>query len=381
MRTKLARITFTATLCLVSSLHLGCNGTKANPEHGQSSPAAITAPPGTEYAASGIEGIATMTIKAVPVPDYLDLPAQIQADPTLVVHVFTPVGGRITEMKVRPWDHVVKGQTLAILESSDLARAVADYHKALADNRVKQEALARATYLFAHSAIARKDLQQAQGDAEIAQAEVQAARAQIQVFGMDPDHAGNQLRVVAPRSGVILDVGAAQGEFSNGLAAPQPLCTIADLSTVWAVGDLLEKDFASVKAGEAAKLTLVALLGRTWEGRVALISSAVDPVTRTLKLRVVLGNRDTQLRPDMFGTLRLVRAKSTGMVVPNTAVLREGTAAYVFVERSPGRFERRTVTLGGEVEGKQVQVLRGLDPGATVVVEGADLLRSATAAQ
>jgi membrane fusion protein, heavy metal efflux system len=378
MKAKLAPIIPLAALCLFSGLLiLGCNETKANQERAQGAAQGEAAPGTSEFVASGGEGVRTMTLKPITVTDYLVLPAHIEADSTQVVHVFSPAGGRITEMKVRPWDHVVKGQTLAILESSDLARAVADYHKALTDSQVKQKALERATYLFAHSAIAEKDLQQAQGDAEMAQAEVQAARAQIQVFGMDPDRAEKQLRVVAPRSGVILDVGAAQGEFSNALAAVQPLCTIADLSTVWAMGDLLEKDYSSVKGGEPADLTLVAFPGRTWKGRVSLISSAVDPVTRRLKLRVVLPNQGFSLRPDMFGTLRLARANRPGIVVPDTAVLREGTAAFVFIERSPGHFVRRAVKLGAEVAAGQIEVMSGLDSGETVVVGGADLLRSA----
>ena len=87
------------------------------------------------------KGIQTRIARTSTVPEYLDLPAHIEPDPTRVVHVFAPAGGRITEMKVRPWDRVEKGQTLATLESSDLARAVADYHKALVDNQVKQKAL------------------------------------------------------------------------------------------------------------------------------------------------------------------------------------------------------------------------------------------------
>ena len=130
----------------------------------------------------------------------------IEADPTRVVHVYPPTGGRIVEMKVRPSDHVEKGQLLALLESNDLSRAVADYHKAKVDAEVKQGALARAEDLLAHNAIAQKDYQQAQGEAKIAQAELEATAQLIRVFGMDPEHASTELRVVAPRSGVVLDL-------------------------------------------------------------------------------------------------------------------------------------------------------------------------------
>ena len=376
MRRRLAICLAAAILCLaLVTLLAGCGDSRAKQDS-----AAQTAASGTglagEYVAPNASGIITAKVQLSAVPNYLELPAQIQADPTRVVHVYAPAGGRITEMKVRPWDRVEKGQTLAILDSSDLARAVADYHKALIDQEVKQKELDRATYLYAHSAIAQKDLQQAQGDAQMADAEVQAARAELQVLGADPDHAGAQLRVVAPRPGVVLDIGASQGEYSNALSAAQPLCTIADISSVWAVGDIYEKDLSAARSGETAQVTLDAYPGQTWNGRVSAVSDAVDPNTRTLHLRVVLPNPSGKLKPAMFGSVRLLRSTSQGIVVPSTAVIREGNMAYVFVSEGNGRYQRRTVTLG-RTFGESIEIEDGVKPGDTVVTQGALLLREA----
>jgi cobalt-zinc-cadmium efflux system membrane fusion protein len=145
----------------------GSGSGQDNAQAGQSA-----APSDNEYVATDAKGIQTITVKSSAVPDYLVLPAHIEADPTRVVHVYPPAGGRIVEMKVRPSDHVEKGQLLALLESNDLSRAVADYHKAKVDAEVKQQALTRAEDLLAHHAIAEKDYQQAQGDAKMAQAEL-----------------------------------------------------------------------------------------------------------------------------------------------------------------------------------------------------------------
>jgi membrane fusion protein, heavy metal efflux system len=378
MKRRLASLTVFSAAVLSLGLGMllaGCGDSPARQDSAGQNPANSATPAG-EYVAANASGIVTAEVQLSAVPNYLELPAQIQADPTRVVHVYAPAGGRITEMKVRPWDRVEKGQTLAILDSSDLARAVADYHKALIDNQVKQKELDRATYLYAHSAIAQKDLQQAQGDAQMAEAEVQAARAQLQVLGADPDHAGAQLSVVAPRSGVVLDIGASQGEYSNALSAAAPLCTIADISTVWAVGDIYEKDLIAARSGEAAVVTLDAYPGQTWNGRVSAVSDAVDPNTRTLHLRVVLPNPGAKLKPAMFGSIRLLRSTSQGIVVPSTAVIREGNMAYAFVSEGNGRYQRRTVTLG-RTFGDSIEVENGLKPGDTVVTQGALLLREA----
>lgn len=329
-----------------------------------------------EYVAPDSKGIQTQIVRTTTIPEYLDLPAHIEADPTRVVHVFAPAGGRIVEMKVRLWDRVERGQTLATLESSDLARAVAEYHKALVDNQVKQKALSRSQDLLDHHAIAQRDFEQAQGDADQAKAEVEATREQVQVFGMDPDHASTQLVVKAPGSGLILEIGAAPGEFSQALSAPTPLCTIADISSVWAVGDVYEQDLSAAKSGQNADLTLNAYPGRRWTGRVSVVSGAVDPGTRTLQVRIVVPNSDALVKPGMFGAIRVLKSSAPGIVVPAAAVIREGNDSYMFVGKGNDRFERRSIKIGRSIDGT-MEILSGVSAGDTIVTDGALLLRSA----
>jgi len=329
---------------------------------------------GAEYVAFDAKGIQTITVKATVVPNYLELAAHIEADPTRVVHVFAPAGGRITELKVRPWERVEKGQTLALLESSDLARAMADYQRGVADNEVKQKQLARAQDLLAHHAIAEKDFQQAQADAQMAKAALDAAREQILVLGMDPDTASAQLRVTAPRSGAVLEVNAAQGEFSKSLDAPMPLCTIADITTVWALGDVFEKDLSAVKSGQEATVTLNAYPGESWKGQISVVSDTVDPVTRTLHVRVILPNSNMRIKPAMFGSIRILRSNSQGILVPTSAVIREGNSAYIFVDKGNGKYERRNVKLARSFDGS-LEIASGISPGDTIVSEGGLLLR------
>jgi cobalt-zinc-cadmium efflux system membrane fusion protein len=352
----------------------GCGGSDSasSPTQSSASPAATSQ--GSEYVASDAKGIQTMTVKSSAVPEYLDLAAHIEADPTRVVHVFAPAGGRITELKISPWQHVAKGQTLALLESGDLARAVADYHRALADDQVKQKQLSRADDLLAHHAIAEKDFQQAQADSQMAKATLEAAREQIFAFGMDPDHAASQLSVQAPRAGIVLDVGASSGEFSKSLDAPMPLCTIADITTVWAVGDVYEKDVTAIKTGEQAQVTLNAYPDEHMSGKVSVVSDTVDPVTRTLHVRVVLPNGNARLKPAMFGLIRILRSSSQGILVPTAAVVREGTEAYVFVGKGNGKYERRNIKIARSFDGS-LEISSGINAGDTIVSEGALLLR------
>ena len=177
-------------------------------------------------------------------------------------------------------------------------------------------------------------------------------------------------------TGIVTDIGAASGEFSTALAAPAPLCTIADISTVWAVGDIFEKDLAAAKSGEAATVTLNAYPGQQWTGRVSVISDTVDPITRTLHLRVILPNPGDRIKPSMFGSIRVLRSSNSGILLPASAVVREGNDSYVYVGKGNGRFERRNVTLGRSVDGS-LEILSGLRPGDTIISQGALLLRAA----
>ena len=99
---------------------------------------------------------------------------------------------------------------------------------------------------------------------------------------------------------LVLDIGAASGEYSKSLDAPQPLCTIADISTVWALGDIYERDFAGIKMGEQAQVTLDAYPNQRWPGRVGVRSDVVDPTTRTLHLRVERCCRTAQAIAEHF---------------------------------------------------------------------------------
>jgi cobalt-zinc-cadmium efflux system membrane fusion protein len=328
------------------------------------------------YLAADAKGVQTITVATQQIPDYLEIPGKVAPDPTRVVHVFPATGGRVVEMRVRPWDRVSKGQTLAIIESSEASRALSDYLKARTDAELKKKSLERSNDLFAHHAIAEKDLQQAQADSQSADAEMKAAVDQLHLMGVDPAGSNDQLKVLAPRSGVILDVGAASGEFSKSLDAPQPLCTIADLDTVWIEGEIFEKDVKGLRPGEAAEITLSAYPGEKWSGRISVVGDAVDPATRTLKVRVELANPKLRLKPDMFATVRLLRSTSQGLLIPTAAVDREGQAAFVFVGTGNNKFERRSVTLGRNF-GQNIEVVSGLAPGAVIVSEGSVLMRGA----
>lgn len=307
------------------------------------------------------------------IPDTLELAAKAQADPTKVVRIFPPASGRVVAIDVKPGDHVRRGQTLGILNSSDVASARSDYAKANIEAERARRVLDRQKLLFEHGAAAEKDYIDARAQADAARAELARAQQRLELLNVSPTASSDRVPLIAPASGVVLDVSAAAGEFSKSLESANPLITIADLSAIWIVGDVYEKDIAKLDHGKPVTITLQAYPGQQWSGRIESISGALDPVTRTLKVRVALANADQRIKPDMFGTIHVKSGTHQALVVPATAIIREGSTTTTFV-KSGGRTEQRAVTTGQTIDGN-VEITGGLHAGDEVAAEGAELLK------
>lgn len=309
------------------------------------------------------------------VSDTLQIPARIQADPARVVRVFPPAGGRLIRVTVRPGDFVAKGQIVAVLESSDVSQARSDLIKAQAEADKSSRGLDRAKLLFDHQVISERDYEDAKAQQIEDASELQRAKARLQVLGASLTGADNEVNVKAPISGTVLDIGSTTGELSKSTDNANPICTIADLNTVWIMGDVFEKDLPDVHVGEPITLTVNAYPNRQWDGKISLVSQAVDPNTRTVKVRVVSANPKREFMPDMFASLQIKRPAREALVVPASALLHEGGDTTVMVKKADNDYERRLVSVR-PVGNDNVVVTAGLKSGETVVVEGAALLRS-----
>jgi cobalt-zinc-cadmium efflux system membrane fusion protein len=313
-------------------------------------------------------------------------PGKIDANPNRVSKLLLPVSGRITSVLVKMGDSVRKDQPLLTMQSPDADAAMSAYltaQAALAQARaglVKAQADDdRSVDLFAHNAVAKKDvlsadslLAQAKAAVEQAQAARQASARRLTVLGLKSDGFEQQVVVRAPLSGKVLDLSVVPGEFRNDTT--QALMTIADLSTVWVTSQVPESYIRFVQPGERLEISLVAYPGETFEGRVSRIADTVDPQTRSVRVEAEMDNRGGRFRPEMFGSIHHIEALSPTLVLPAGAVIQRGDKTVVFVETAPGRFEQRQVSIGPRA-GSVVRVLNGVTAGESIVVDGGMLLQ------
>jgi len=310
--------------------------------------------------------------------------------------------GRIVNFYAGQGSVVHKGQKLADLESADIDEAEADYLKALNDlenaNRTSAAEIKfnQATYdrtkLLVEKEISpAKNLQQAEHDLDLAKAnaantistakvELANAKRHLMILGVSESAIDSMAKkqnlgsslfpLVAPISGTVVErdgsIGATVGSDAN-------VFKIVDLSSVWIDANVFEKDLNRVHMGESVKVTVPAIPNASFVGRVILISTVVDPDTRTVKVRTQVANPGGELKPDMFANVEIVTAAhTTAITIPLASVLDDGGKSVVFVQTDKG-YEKREVTLGLKSDDR-VEISQGLSVGDKVVTKGNYLL-------
>jgi hypothetical protein len=208
-----------------------------------------------------------------------------------------------------------------------------------------------------------------------------AARRRLGLWNIPQDQIDSLERTGEARRAIVLrspmDGEIAEKMVTEGQAV-QPgdnLFLIADRSVLWVDLAVFEMDARSVRIGSAVAITVDALPGKTYEGRVTFIHPTVDEKTRTITARAEVRNKDGALRPGMYATAMIRPATARTLTVPIQAVLPTGTQNLVFVNRGDGRFMPRAVTVG--VRGDSlVEIVQGLKSGDEVIASAAYLLDS-----
>lgn len=297
------------------------------------------------------------------------------------------VGGIVRQVMVELGAEVHRGAPLAVIFSSELADAQMKYLSMRAMLEADHQKLERTQKLVRLGSASRQELEEVTAVHSGHETEVAAARQRLLLLGLSPERVArletapevvSEVTVTSPADGLVIARSVNPGQVIN---AGLDLFVVTDLSTVWIIGDLYERDFSRVRVGSAATITFPSMPDRAVKGRVAYIDPRVDPATRTAKVRVEVPNRGGELRLRMFVTMSIQTGTTERiMVVPRAAVQTMGDRSVVYVpaEGEEGKFVERTVRLGPPA-GEFVPVLDGLKPGDKVVTDGSFYLRAEAA--
>ena len=312
------------------------------------------------------------------------LPGVVEPNAYRQVVVTPLVAGRVTKVGPALGDRVRSGQTLAEIYSPALAEAQTRYVAAQAMLDAHDRELQRTQQLVEIGAASRQELERIHAEHAAQTAAVQSARSQLELLGVSASALDNMAsgrsvsaatKVPVPIDGVVTERGANVG---LNVDPATKLFTVVDLSTVWVVANLYEKDFPRVRVGTEAAITTSARPDLTLRGRVSYIDPQVSADTRTAKVRIEVPNPSGELRLGMYADV--VVAGASGASTPRVrrnAVQNVGdrTVVYLANPKDPGTFVEREVRLG-QTSGEQVEVVSGLQPADVVVTEGSFFVRA-----
>lgn len=321
--------------------------------------------------------IATAPVAREVLASTLELPGEITSDPDKTARLSALVPGRIDVVNFKEGQAVKKGDVLVVVKVPELGKAKAAFAATSSKAAAARTNADRLRALADKRLAANQEVLAAEAEAAALEAEAKAAHEQLAALGTGTAGSGSELVLRAPVSGVAVTRNAVVGQ---PVAAEQTLGTIADLSDVWFLGRVFEKNLAKVHVGAPAEVQLNAYPDERFTGSVDYLSKQIDPTARTVVARIPLTNRGDLLRLGLFGVARIgtgeASAKGPVLAVPRGAVTEIGRKPVVFVQQSDGDFDVHEVVLGESALGK-VEIVGGLREGERVVVEGVFTLKSA----
>jgi RND family efflux transporter MFP subunit len=328
-------------------------------------------------------GLKTATVATGTSGTDVRVPGVVEPNAYRQVAVTPLVNGRVTQVVAQLGARVRKGEAMAEIYSPAIAEARTKYISARAMLDAHDLELQRTQKLVEIGAASRQELERAHAEHSAQIAEVDSARAQLELLGVSAPSAHAQegttvsatTSVPAPIDGVVTERTANVG---LNVDAATKLFTVVDLSTVWIVADVYERDFSRVRVGSDAAITTPAYPDTTLRGRVSYIDPQVNTATRTAKVRIEVANPRGDLRLGMYADVAISTGETTEKVmIPRVSIQQIGNRSVVYLAdaKQAGRFVERAVTLGAS-SGEQVEVVSGLQAGDVILTEGSFFVRA-----
>ena len=312
-------------------------------------------------------------------------PGVVQANSYKETPVVSLVGGIVRSVSAELGQNVRRGQRVAVVFSNELADAQTRYLTAVAALDEHHRHHLRTEKLVEIGAASRQELESATSQYREAESNVANIRQKLILLGMtsqridnlkSTSQVGSEVAVPAPSSGTITARTVNPGEV---IEANKELMRVTDLSTVWVVGQVYEKDLATVRVGSGANITSDAYPGQIFRGRVTYVDPKIDTATRTAQVRIEMANPRQMFKIGMYVNVAfgaLGTAEKTMPVIPKDAVQTIGNRQFVFVATDkPNEFIMRPVRLGSESNGVY-PVLEAINVGDRIVTQGSFLLRA-----
>lgn len=308
------------------------------------------------------------TVKLCGIGDEVKLTGEVSFDENKVVKVYPFSSGQVLDVKVSIGDYVKAGQALAIIKSADIAGNYSDLAIAGNDVEIAKRAMNNAEHLFKNGIASEREYSEARENYNKAVANANKIHEQIQINGGGRTAANGTYIITAPRSGYVVEKLINPGNFIRNDNSNN-LFTIGDISDVWIWANVFETDVAKVKEGYTAHVTTIAYPDSVFTGKVDKINEVLDPVTKVMKIKIILPNPDGLLKPQMFADIHIVNNENKrALAVPSSAIISENGKNYVVVFNNKNNVKVQEVTTLQTLNGNTF-ISSGVSEGQKVITQ------------
>jgi cobalt-zinc-cadmium efflux system membrane fusion protein len=307
------------------------------------------------------------------VDDELKLSGEVSFDENKVVKIYPYLSGHVLSTSVSVGDYVRAGQQLATIKSADVAGNYSDLSISGNDVAITKRSMENAEHLYKNGIASEKEFLEAKENYNKAVSNANKIKEQIQINGGGKTTANGIYTVTAPRSGYVVEKLINPGNFirndNNG-----NMFTIGDIQDVWIWASVYETDISKVKQGYTAAVTTVAYPDSVFMGKVDKVSQILDPVTKVMKIKIVLPNTNNTLKPSMFANITISNKEVKKTVaVPATATINDNQKSFVIVFNNSDDAAIREVKILKTSEGF-AYIISGLQEGEKVITKNQILI-------
>lgn len=307
------------------------------------------------------------------IDDKVKLSGEVSFDDNKVIKVYPFSSGQVLSVNVSIGDYVKAGQTLATIKSADIAGNYSDLSVAGNDVAISKRGMDNAEHLYKNGIASEKEYIEAKENYNKALSNANKIRQQIQINGGGRTAANGTYIVSAPRSGYVVEKLINPGNFIRNDNTSN-MFTIGDISDVWIWANVYETDVAKIKEGYTAQVTTLAYPDSVFTGRVDKINEMLDPVTKVMKVKIVLPNKAGVLKPQMFANITISNTEENTMVaVPSSALINDNQKSFVISYVNNNNAAISEVSVLKTSDG-YAYISNGLKPGEKVITKNQILI-------
>lgn len=317
--------------------------------------------------------IKTLKISAEPYRKKIVTSGIVKAIPNNYAEIASPFSGRIIRSFVSLGQKVNVGSPVFEISSPAFFETGKTYYQSKQEMQLAEKNLKRQQDLLSNGVGTQKDFEEAEVNYELTKRDFENSIASLKVYHVNPEELvlGQPLIVRSPIRGEIVENNIVIGQYLKEDA--DPVAIVAELSKVWVIGQLKEKDINSVHEADEVEIRMTGMADIPGKGKVFHIGEMLDESTRSVQIFILCDNIERIMKPGMFVTSTFSENSGDVILVPASSLYQMEETSFVFVSLGNDKYIKRRVEVNG-TDSNRVIIKSGLKPYDEIVIEGGSLL-------